>query len=295
MRLNGILAPICTPFAANGDLDLDALRRNIVRYNKTGLLGYVVAGSTGEAAFLGRDEKRSAFEAVRDAAASKLLIAGAGAESVVQTLAQIRDAADLGYHAALVLTPHYYRAQMARPESQIAFFQAVAEASPLPVLIYNFPQMTGVDLPWDVVAVLARHPNIVGIKESSADLEKVSSLTTNLTAPFQILVGSSAKFHDCLRLGAIGGVLAIANAAPRSALAIYDRYHVGDIAGSYAQQQHILDAAGVAPRYGIQGLKYAMDLTGYRGGHCRLPLLPLDAQQKSEIEKLFIPLAEPRP
>jgi 4-hydroxy-2-oxoglutarate aldolase len=286
VKLHGVLAPICTPFAG-GELDLDALRRNIAQYNRTGLTGYVVAGSTGEAAFLGRDERRAIFETVRDAAGGKLLVAGAGAESVVQTLALIDDAAALGYGAALVLTPHYYRAQMARPESQAAFFRAVADSSKLPVLIYNFPQMTGVDLPLAVVQQLADHPNIIGIKESSAELDKVSTLTANLPAPFQILVGSSAKFHDCLRLGAIGGILAIANALPAAAQFIYDRYIAGDIAGSCAAQQRIVEAAGVAPRYGIQGLKYAMDLMGFAGGAARLPLLPLEGRQKSEIEELF--------
>ncbi len=140
---------------------------------------------------------------------------------------------------------------------------------------------------------LAEHPNIIGIKESSADLEKVGSLTAGLPAAFPVVVGTSAKFHDCLRLGAVGGILAIANAAPRSTLLIYDRYQAGDVAGSADAQRQITAAAGVAPRYGIQGLKYAMDLKGYCGGPARLPLLPLDAPQKAEIELLFRDVSEP--
>ncbi len=292
MRLNGVFAPICTPFAENGEVHPDALRANIAKYNDAGLAGFVVAGSTGEAAFLGRDEKRQLFQAVREASDDKILIAGAGAESVRETLGLIHDAADMGYDAALVLTPHYYRPQMARPETQLAFFRAVADASPVPILIYNFPQMTGVDLPLEVVLPLAEHPNITGIKESSADLEKVASLTSGLPAGFQVLVGASGKFHDCLRLGAIGGILAIANAVPRSTMLIYDRYEAGDIAGSSDAQRRIVDAAGVAPKYGIPGLKYAMDLKGYYGGPARLPLLPVDARQKSEIEGLFRDVSE---
>src|SRR5581483_5876377 len=164
VRLDGVISPICTPFDQDGEIQFDAVRRNIAAYNRAGLLGYVVAGSTGEAVFLSKEEKRSLFAAVREAAGGKVLIAGTGAESVRETLSQIRDAAGVGYDAALVITPHYYRGQMARPETQIAFFRAVADVSPLPIVIYDFPQMTGIDLTVDMVATLAAHPNIVGIK-----------------------------------------------------------------------------------------------------------------------------------
>lgn len=287
MHLNGVLAPICTPFTGDGEVNHDAVRRNIARYRRLALTGFVVAGSTGEAALLNRQEKLELFQTVREASGDRVLIAGAGVESVRETVALIANAARLDYHAALVLTPHYYRAQMSRPETQITFFRAVADSSPIPVLIYNFPQMTGIDLPPDVVLQLAEHPNIIGIKESSADLEKVRSLTCALPRTFQILVGASARFHECLGLGAVGGILAVANALPRSAQAIYELYQSGDISGSSHVQQSIAGAAGVAPKYGIQGLKYAMDLKGFIGGPARLPLLPLDAQQKAEIELLF--------
>jgi 4-hydroxy-2-oxoglutarate aldolase len=284
----GILAPICTPFAADGEIHHEALRRNITRYNATALLGYVVGGSTGEAALLDPKEKLKLFETARDSAApGKVLIAGTATESVRETRSVIAFAASLGYHAALVITPHYYRAQMLRPESQLAFYRAVADSSAIPILIYNFPQMTGIDLHLDVVSQLADHPNIVGIKESSAEVDKVASLTKGLPGAFQVLVGSSARFHECLGLGAVGGILAIANAMPQYAHLIYDRYRSGDVDGSREAQKAIVDAAGVAPRYGIQGLKYGMDLKGYFGGPARMPLLPLDAQQKSEIEQLF--------
>ncbi len=288
MLLNGILAPICTPFTADGEIHREALRQNITKYNATGLLGYVVGGSTGEAALLDRNEKVQVFAAARDSAAGgKLLIAGTASESVRETRALIGVAAAMGYRAALVITPHYYRGQMLRPESQLAFFRAVADESAVPILIYNFPQMTGIDLHVDVVSQLAEHPNIIGIKESSADLEKVASLTRGLPRSFQVLVGSSAYFHECLGLGATGGILAIANAIPQCAQLIYDRYRSGDVEGSREAQMAIVDAAGVAPRYGIQGLKYGMDLKGYFGGPVRPPLLPLDDKQKSEIEELF--------
>ena len=287
MRLDGILAPVCTPFADDGEIHHAALRRNIERYCRAGLLGFVVAGSTGEAPLLSAEEKRALFATVRESAEGRTLIAGTGLESVRETVALTREAARLGYDAALVLTPHYFRGQMLRPETQLSFFRAVADASPIPVLIYDFPQMTGIDLPLDVVQRLAEHANIIGIKESSADLEKIGTLAAKLPSGFHVLVGSSAKFHECLRLGALGGILAIANALPGAALAIHERYRAGDIEGSAAAQRRIVDAAGVAPRYGVQGLKYAMDLMGYHGGPTRLPLLPLDASQRAEVEALF--------
>lgn len=287
MQLTGVFAPICTPFNENGDVHHEALRQNIARYVRAGLQGFVVAGSTGEAPLLSVEEKRRLFQTVCEAADGSVLIAGVGAESVRDTIELIRHAAGLGYQLALVLTPHFYRSQMLRPETQAGFFRAVADSSPIPILIYSFPQMTGIDLALDVIVELAKHPNIVGIKESSADLDRIGKLVTALPAEFPVFVGASPKFHECLRLGASGGILAIANAAPRSARLIYDCYRSGNIEESAAYQRQIADAAGVAPRFGIQGLKYAMDLMGYFGGQARLPLLPLDAQQKAEIELIF--------
>jgi 4-hydroxy-2-oxoglutarate aldolase len=292
VRLNGVIAPICTPFTEDGEICLDALRQNIAKYNRTGLLGYVVAGSTGEAPMLGKDEKRRMFEALRESADGKVLIAGTGAESVRETLSQIRDAAEFAYDAALVITPHYYRGQMARPEAQVTFFHAVADAAPIPVLIYNFPQMTGIDLAVDTVAKLAEHPNIAGIKESSAEMDKIGALIAGMPKTFPVVIGPSARLHASLRLGATGGITAFANTAPQHVQRIYDLYRAGNVEGSCAAQQKIGEAASVAPKYGIQGLKYAMELKGFYGGPCRLPLLPIEAPQKTEIESLMLGIEE---
>lgn len=286
MQLDGVIPPITTPFEANGEVHFAALRRNVEQYRSAGLEGFVVAGSTGEAVMLSADERRRVFEAVRESAGNSLLIAGVGCESVAETLRLIGHAAKSEYAAALVLTPHFYRAQMSRPETQLAYFRAVADASPVPILVYNFPQMTGIDLPLDVISALTEHDNIVGIKDSSADMERIEKLTSTLPRSFDVMVGASAKYHDCLRLGVKGGILALANAFPRVALQIHERYRAGDLSGSEALQKHAAEAAGIPPRYGIQGLKYAMDLRGYFGGECRLPLLPPDQQAKAEIERI---------
>jgi len=292
MRLNGVIAPICTPFEENGEVHYDALRQNIVRYIRAGLKGFVVLGSTGEAPLLSADEKRQILQFAREAADGSQLLAGTGAESVKETLALIHHAAALNYEATLVITPHFYRSQMTRPESQVGFFRSVADSSPIPVLIYNFPQMTGIDLMLETVSQLSEHPNIVGIKESAPDLDRIGKLTKSLPVGFDVLVGASSKFHESLCLGAKGGIVAIANAAPSHALEIFDRFQSGDVAGSCATQQKIVPTADVAARYGIQGLKYAMDLMGYFGGLSRLPLLALSAEQKTDIELLFVNLKE---
>ncbi|HXS13860.1 MAG TPA: dihydrodipicolinate synthase family protein [Acidobacteriaceae bacterium] len=286
MQLDGIIPPITTPFDRNGEVHYTALRQNLAKYRTAGLRGFVIAGSTGEAAMLGTQEKEKLFQAARDSAEDGLLIAGVGSESVNETLALIRHASELQYAAALVLTPHYYRAQMLRPESQLSFFRAVADSSPLPILIYNYPQITGIDLPLDVICELSEHPNIIGIKESSADLERIEKLTSTLPPTFDVLVGASGKYHESLRLGVKGGILAVANTFPRLALLVHERYRSGDVSGSDILQKKIAEAANIAPRFGIQGLKYAMDLNGYFGGECRLPLLPPDEQTKSEIERI---------
>jgi 4-hydroxy-2-oxoglutarate aldolase len=216
-----------------------------------------------------------------------VLIAGTASESVRETVALIEAAADLKYAAALVLTPSFYKSQMLRAETQVAFFRAVADAAPLPVLIYNFPQMTGVDLSVEVVQELSGHANIAGIKESSGDIDKVGRLIFALPKRFDVLIGASPKFHACLCLGATGGILAGANILPRSAQMIYERYRAGDVAGSHALQQKVAEVTGIGARYGIQGVKYAMDLKGFYGGPSRLPLLPLSAGQRLELDGML--------
>jgi 4-hydroxy-2-oxoglutarate aldolase len=287
MRLSGVFAPICTPFDESGNVHYGALRENLAKYTLRGLNGFVVCGSTGEAPFLSQEEKRKLYQFVRENGDGSFLIAGTATESVRETLVLIHDAAKLGYDAALVLTPHYYRSQMSRPETQASFFRAVADSSPLPVVVYNFPQMTGIDIPVEVVTQLSEYPNIIGIKDSSAGLDRIESLRSALPDTFDVLVGNSAKFHESLSLGVNGGILGIANVLPRLSQMIYDGYQSGDVRASRAFQQKIVEACRVSPEYGIQGLKYAMELKGYFGGPTRLPLLPLDARQKAEIELLF--------
>src|ERR1700758_1003057 len=173
MLLHGIFPPITTPFYPDGNVYYKKLESNVERYSRTPVAGIVVLGSTGEALMLSDQEKRDVFKVARETAApNKVLIAGTGIESAIETLRLTEYAAELGYDVAMVRTPHYYKKQMA-PANILAFYRTVADRSPLPIIIYNFPQATGYDMPAEVVIELAEHPNLIGIKESSGDVEKV--------------------------------------------------------------------------------------------------------------------------
>jgi 4-hydroxy-2-oxoglutarate aldolase len=176
MLLHGILPPITTPFYPDGQVYYKKLEHNVERFSRTPVAGIVVLGSTGEALMLSDQERRDVLKVARQAAApNKVLIAGTGIESAIETLRLSEYAAELGYDVAMVRTPHYYKKQML-PANILAFYRTVADRSPLPVIIYNFPQATGYDIPAEVVIELAEHPNLIGIKESSGDVEKVRNM-----------------------------------------------------------------------------------------------------------------------
>jgi 4-hydroxy-2-oxoglutarate aldolase len=229
------------------------------------------------------------MEWVRDASASgKILVAGVGAESVHETVEIANRAAEIGFHAALALTPFYYRNQMHRADTQALFFRAVADRSKLPVLLYNIPQVTGYALPVDTIAALSYHPNIVGMKDSSGDLEKQAQAIGQVKPGFQVLTGSSATIAEALRNGATGAILALANPLPYACVTIWEAHRSREQDAARDWQDRILPASRlIACRYGIPGLKYAMDLNGYYGGPPRLPLIPVSAQGKAEIEEVF--------
>jgi 4-hydroxy-2-oxoglutarate aldolase len=176
MHLHGILPPVTTPFYPDGNVYFKKLEANVERYSRTPVAGIVVLGSTGESILLSDQERRDVLKCARDAAApNKVLIAGTGIESAIETLRLTEYAADLGYDVAMVRTPHYYKKQM-ESANLLAFYRTVADRSPIPVIIYNFPQATGYDMPAELVIELAEHPNLIGIKESSGDVEKVRKL-----------------------------------------------------------------------------------------------------------------------
>jgi 4-hydroxy-2-oxoglutarate aldolase len=289
MKLQGIFPPIATPFDHNGDIYPAKVRHNVEKWNKTALSGYVVLGSTGESVMLTTDEKVTMWELVaQHAAPGKLLIAGTGVESVRETVSLTNRAAEMGYQAALVRTPHYYKNLLNRASAQELYFRAVADQARIPVIVYNFPQATGVDIPVEAVVALSEHPNVIGIKESSGNMAKLMETIRGARAGFQVLVGSAPTLWPSLLMGACGGILAYANAAPYSTIAIWEAYRAREDAAGLDWQNRIGHAAAlVTAKHGIPGLKYAMDLNGYYGGPPRLPLCVPGEAAKREIEEAF--------
>jgi 4-hydroxy-2-oxoglutarate aldolase len=289
MKLQGIFTPIATPFNYDGDIYPAKVEHNVINWNKTALAGYAVCGSTGESVFLTTDEKLQMFELVAKYAASdKLLLCGTGAESVRETVQLTNRAAEMGYKAALVRTPHYYKNLVNNGSAQALYYHAVADQSRIPLMIYNLPQSTGVDIPAATVAKLSEHPNIVAIKESSGNIEKVMQMIREVKPGFQVLVGSAPTLAPSLAVGAAGAVLAYANAAPYSTIAIWEAHRQREFGAAMDWQHRIAKAAVlVTAKYGIPGLKYAMDLNGYYGGPVRLPLTPVGPEGKREIEEAF--------
>lgn len=289
MKLQGIFPPITTPFDHAGNIYTAKVQHNIEKWNRTGLSGYVVMGSTGESVMLTPDEKFTLWElAAKHAAPEKLLIAGTGMESVRETVCLTNHAAEMGYKAAMVRTPHYYKNLIARGEAQALYYRSVADQSKLPLIIYNWPQATGVDIPVETVAALSEHPNVIAIKESSGNLEKVMALLRSVNSGFQVLVGSAPTLWPSFMVGAVGAILAYANAAPYSTIAIWEAYRQRDDAAGLDWQNRIGKASAlVTTKYGIPGLKYAMDLNGYYGGPPRLPLCVPTPEAKAEIEAAF--------
>jgi 4-hydroxy-2-oxoglutarate aldolase len=378
MLLHGIFPPITTPFYPDGNVYFKKIEHNVERYSRTPVAGIVVLGSTGEAVMLSDQERRDVLKSAREAAAAhKVLIAGTGAESALETLRMTEYAAELGYDVALIRTPHFYRKQM-QPANLLAFYRTVADRSSLPVMIYSVPPFTAYDIPAELVIELAEHENIIAIKESGGDVEKVRRLvegtrhikrsatvtetfeavtprmiaavasrsnegggvlvqvgamaetaeksprlareramghaqsddslhdsslvkasssavtvvgrmkTRQKEVGFQVLVGAAQKLHPSLEVGAVGAILAFACPAPTACYEIYAAWKEGDAELARLKQDRIAAAAqGVGSDLGISGLKYAMDFNGYYGGLARLPLLPLTAPLKADVERLM--------
>lgn len=292
LKLSGIFPPIATPFNHDGEIYNSKVQHNVEKWNRTALAGYVVCGSTGESVYLTFEEKLHLFELVaKHAASGKILMAGTGVESVRESVQLTNRAAEMGYLAAMVRTPHYYKNLVNNGAAQALYYRAVADQAKIPLMIYNWPQATGVDIPAETVAALSEHPNIIAIKESSGNLEKVLTMLRTVKPGFQVLVGSAPTLAPSFAVGAVGAVLAYANAAPYSTIAIWEAIRQREFDAAMDWQNRIGHAAAlVTTKYGIPGLKYAMDLNGYYGGPVRLPLSPVSPQAKSEIEAAFADL-----
>ena len=291
LDLQGVFAPLTTPFEGGGPVSIAELTRNVCLYNRTALAGYVVLGSTGEAVMLSRAEADSVLTAVKaTAGAGKILLAGTGAESTAETIQRTQRAADLGYPAALVKTPHYYKPAY-KPEVLITHYRKVADSSPIPILLYSVPQFTGVALEAPEVAALAEHPNIIGIKDSSGHIQRTGEMLAAVPPKFHVLVGSASTVFPALAIGARGAILALANALPEKCVALYDMVRRGQFEQARELQNILLKASKlIVSEAGIAGVKFVMDQRGYRGGIPRPPLLPLTEEGKKRLIALLAAL-----
>ena len=286
MTIRGVLAPIPTPFADDEAIDLAAWRANIDRWMGTPLRGIVVLGSTGEAPLVDDDEAdRLIREARARVPADRLLVAGTGRQSTRAAAAAARRAADAGADAVLVRTPSYFKKQLTA-DAFVRHYAAVADASPVPVILYNFSALTGVTLPVEAVAELVDHPNIVGLKESGPDMGYVGDLIGVARDGFSILVGSAPTFYASLALGADGGILALACAIPDACVLIYEHMAAGRREEARALQRQVVPLARLlTTKHGIPGLKAALGELGYVGGRPRRPLAPVGPDATASIRR----------
>jgi len=284
MDLSGVFPALTTPFAADGSVSVAGLKHNIERYNATGLRGFVAMGSTGESMLLSHAEWETVLVSVKEAAApGKLLIAGTGAESTAETIEKTKRAAELGYHLALVKTPHYYKPAY-KPDVLIAHYRRVADASPIPVLLYSVPVFTGITLEAPEIAVMAQHPNIIGIKDSSGHVLRVGETLAAVPPDFQILVGAAPTLLASLTVGARGAILALASALPELCVALFDLGRRGPVQKARELQTTVLKAsAAIISEASIAGVKFVMDQRGYRGGIPRLPMVPPSEASKQRM------------
>ena len=286
LDIGGVMIPATTPFdPVTGEVDLAALRENVGRWAESGVRGMVIGGSTGEAVFLDEGERDRCWATVRGALPDGvLMVAGTGAESLRTTLRLTRMAAGRGCDAVLVQPPAFYRGAMT-PEVVREHYEAVADASPVPVILYQVPtRFSTLDFPVGLIARLSHHENIVGIKDSRGKLETVAGLTTHARRGFQVLVGSGALLYPALEVGAVGGILGVANVAPRECVQLCRRFASGEMAAAATLQKRIgaLHNALVGGM-GVAGVKVALDLLGYHGGIPRRPLRPLPDARRGEV------------
>jgi 4-hydroxy-2-oxoglutarate aldolase len=289
MKLQGILAPVATPFDHTGAIYRAKVQHNFEKWRRTSLAGFIVGSLTGEGPLLDAEEK---IELLRLAAplmeGERTLVADVSAEGVRSASKLAKLAAEAGAHAALSLVPHQYRNMMYGPEAQALYFRGLADQSPVPVLIHNAPQTTGVDLLPETVGRLAEHPNIAGLIETGTPAGRVRQIRAHVPKEFTVLAGTEAQVWDALKAGANGAALPLASAAPYAAIAIWEAFRTREEEAGIDWQTRIAHPSIlVTDLYGVPGLKHAMDLNGYYGGPPRLPFVPVSADARREIEEAF--------
>ena len=287
-KLKGVLLPVTTPFAQSGEVDLQALEANLDKWSQTLITGYVFLGSTGERVHLDESEYLRIVEIARSRVLSDLaFIVGAGQQSTIGTIKEITRAAAAGADAVLVITPHFYRSAISQ-ETLISYYRSVADVAPVPLLLYSMPALTGIKIEPETVARLSEHPNIVGVKDSSNDVAGFSEIVRLCPSEFAVMTGNGTVLLDALRAGATGAILAVGCVVPEICVEIFRAFKAGDLERASMLQSKLTPlATAVTTRFGIGGLKAALDLAGYRGGSVRAPLQMPDESARAEIATLL--------
>ena len=288
INLDGILLPVTTTFNTTEDFDAESFTDNLIKWNATGVIGYVVLGSTGERANLDEREYVQVIETARRAVPKTMsFIVGAGQQSTRGTISEIETAANAGAEAVLVITPHYYRSAVTQ-DALVRHYTAVADASPIPIILYSMPDLTGIKIEPETAARLSEHRNIIGIKDSSADIAKLAEIVRLAPDDFAVMIGNGAVLCEALQAGARGGILAVGCVVPQLCLEIYRAVQAGEIDRAKRLQNKLSPLArAVTKTYGIGGLKTAIEMVGFAGGTVRQPLLRPNETAAVEIARLI--------
>ncbi|MCX5819087.1 MAG: dihydrodipicolinate synthase family protein [Deltaproteobacteria bacterium] len=286
-KLHGIYAPIATPFAG-GEIAYDKMEKNLAFWLGSDLEGIVVMGSNGEFVLLSPTEKEELMRFVcARAKGKKPVIAGTGAESTAETIRLNRKATEAGADAVLVVTPNYYKGEMTDPVLA-RYYTDVADQSPLPVILYNMPRNAGINISAKLAVELARHPNIIGIKDSGGNIVQIADMIRNAPEGFSVFAGSASYLYTSLALGATGGTLALANIFPNECARVQTLFDAGKLKEARDLQMNLIDSNNaVTARWGIPGLKAAMEMIGLYGGDPRPPLVPLKEADREELRKIL--------
>ncbi|MFC1886489.1 dihydrodipicolinate synthase family protein [Thermodesulfobacteriota bacterium] len=286
-QIKGVLPPMITPFKEDGELDYDKHIQNMLHWEQDNLAGYVVLGSNSEAVYLTEAEKIKLIELTKAHSTTKrLIIAGTGMESTRETVSLTNKAAKAGADAALVVTPFYYKDQM-NDIALIKFYTELADQSDIPVLIYNVTKFTHINISAHAVSVLSRHSNIIGMKDSAGDIPQLVKFIDACTDDFNLMVGTASAWYPALTLGIRAGIMALANCAPNSCAEVQQAFEAGDHKRARTIYLRLFPVnTAVTATYGVAGLKYAADLTGYEGGWVRSPLVSLQEEAKQQIKSI---------
>lgn len=282
--LSGVLIPAVTPFTPSGELDPESFKSNLLSHLQQGMNGALVSGSSGEAALLDDDERAALIRHAREVLPrDKWLLAGIGGESTRQTINRAKAAHREGADAVLVVAPRYYLKRTTEAALR-AHYRAIADASPLPVMLYNIPVYAHVVLSPDLIHEMAQHENVIGMKDSAGNLAMLTEYLTAQSDKFRVLTGSGATTVPALKAGVAGAILAIALFAGPSALEMHDAFQRGDLEKAEALQARLAPlASDLGGALGPAGIKAAMDLVGLHGGAPRSPLQPLTEEEHAIV------------